>query len=92
MTLENYLKDKKNENIGPAPTSAKNKLNKAFKILRNEKKILGFADNEVIYPLAHDAARMACEAILFMAGYRVKKNIEASHYIIIDCAMELAGA
>ena len=27
----------------------------------------------------------------FLAGYRVKKNIEASHYIIIDCDKELAG-
>lgn len=91
MTLANYLKDNKIEAIGSSPESARTKLNKAFKIFRNAKKILGFADNEIIYPLAHDAARIACEAALFFNGYRVKKNIEASHYIIIDCAKELAG-
>lgn len=83
MTLENYLKDNKIENIGSSPESAKVKLAKAFKIFRNVQNIIGVADNEVIYPLAHDAGRMACEAILFLTGYRVKKNIEASHYIIM---------
>lgn len=91
MTLENYLKDNKIESIGPSPESAKVKLTKAFKILRNIRKMTGVVDNEIIYPSAHDASRLVCEAILFLNGYRVKKNIEASHYIIIDCAKELAG-
>lgn len=91
MTLENYLKNNKIEKIGPSPESAKAKLIKAIKIFKNIQNIIGVADNEVIYPLAHDAARMACEATLFLNGYRVKKNIAASHYIIIDCAKELAG-
>lgn len=91
MTLANYLKDNKIENIGMSPESARAKLVKAIKIFRNIKKMIGVVDNEVIYPPAHDASRLACEAILFLAGYRVKKNIEASHYIIIDCAQELAG-
>ena len=91
MTLENYLKNNKIESIGPSPESAKVKLTKAFKIFRNVQNIIGVADNEVIYPLTHDAGRIVCETILFMAGYRVKKNIESSHYIMIDCAKELAG-
>lgn len=91
MNLKNYLKDNKIESIGPSPESAKAKLTKAFKFLRNIKKMAGVVDNEIIYPSAHDASRLACEAILFWNGYRVKKNIEASHYIIIDCAKELAG-
>lgn len=91
MTLANYLKDNKIERIGLSPESARAKLVKAIKIFRNIKKMIGVVDNEIIYPPAHDSSRLACEAILFLAGYRVKKNIEASHYIIIDCAEELAG-
>lgn len=91
MTLVNYLKDNKIEKMGSSPESAKAKLVKAIKIFRNIRKMVGIVDNEIIYPSAHDASRLACEAILFLAGYRVKKNIEASHYIIIDCAEELAG-
>jgi len=91
MILINFLKDNKIESIGPSPESAKVKLTKAFKFLKNIKKMEGVVDNEIIYPSAHDAPRLACEAILFLSGYRVKKNIESSHYIMIDCAKELAG-
>lgn len=91
MTLANYLKDNKIEKIGSSPESARAKLVKAIKVFRNIRKMVGIVDNEIIYPSAHDASRLACEAILFLAGYRVKRNVEASHYIIIDCAQELAG-
>ncbi len=78
------------EAIAPSIDSASKKLDKALSFLRFAKKAETLKDGEEnIYNIIYDAARISCEAILSVFGYRVKKSSQGHHYVVIDVANRL---
>ena len=57
-------------------------FNFAVKNMKGE----GDGDYDIIYSNIYDSIRLACETILWHAGFRVKKNSEGFHFITINAA------
>ena len=84
------LSDSEIEKIDSSIESASKKLDKAISFLRFVKKAETLDDGEEnIYNTIYDAARISCEAVLAVYGYRVKKSSQGHHYIVIDAASRL---
>lgn len=78
------------EKIKPSFTTALKKLDRALKRLKFVKST-GMIEGgeEDRYLAVYDATRIACEAILSIYGYRVKKSGERYHHKIINTASQL---
>lgn len=84
------LPDPSIEAIKPSITIAIKKLDRALKRLKFVKSTEMIEGGEEDKYLAiYDATRIACDAILLIYGYRVKKSGEGHHYRVINTASEL---
>lgn len=87
MSLQNLLQNKTLEQINTTPTDARQQLDKAFKIFNFAKKNLTeTGDEDIIYNHIYDSLRLACVALLFLNGYRVKTSSPGHHRLTVEAA------
>lgn len=89
MTSKSFINSQDIEKIEPSVQVARVKLEKAGKFFSFAKKAKSFGEPEMIYAPAYDATRIACESLLLLNGFRVKKSSSQHHYIVIGLAKEL---
>lgn len=92
MSLQNLLQNNKIEKISSDITTAKTRLNKAYKLYHFvENNLSNSGNEEILYSQIYDSMRLACTAILDLNGYRVKTSGPGHHMTTIEAAMLLTN-
>lgn len=87
MSLQDLLQ---NDQLEPTKTSiidTRAQLDKAYKVFKfAEKNLSDTGDEDLVYNHIYDSLRLACTAILFLNGHRVKTSGPGHHLITIEAA------
>lgn len=66
---------------------ARTQLDKAYKQYRFAKKNLSeTGDEDIVYNHLYDSLRLACTALLYLNGYRVKSSGAGHHWLTVQAA------
>lgn len=87
MNLQNLLQNNQIELIKVTVADARTQLDKAYKQYNFAKKNLSeTGDEDMVYNHIYDSLRLACTAILYLNGYRVKTSGPGHHWLTVQAA------
>ena len=87
MNLQNLLKNNQIEQVNTSAVDARVQLGKVYKQYRFAKKNLSeTGDEDMVYNHIYDSLRLACAAILYLNGYRVKTSGPGHHWLTVQAA------
>ncbi|MEI6596616.1 MAG: HEPN domain-containing protein [bacterium] len=87
MNLQSLLQNNQIEPVNTNAVDARAQLNKAYKQYHFAKKNLsGVGDEDIVYNHIYDSLRLACTAILYLNGHRVKTSGPGHHWITVQAA------
>ncbi|MDD4901362.1 MAG: HEPN domain-containing protein [Patescibacteria group bacterium] len=87
MNLQDLLKNNQVEPINITVADARAQLDKAYKQYNFAKKNLSeTGDEDMVYNHIYDSLRLACTAILYLNGYRVKTSGPGHHWMTVQAA------
>lgn len=89
MALGNLKRIEDIEEMKPSLNDAGNKIKKAKRFLDFAERAQDMGDPEMTYGQVYDASRIACDSLLALEGFRVKRSSQKHHFTVISAAKEL---